>query len=67
MKSWTHPVSSLGLLCAGFSCVSAAYDPVGGIQEPMIDPIKYKAACPDYKNYAMRQQYVVSIGHTYYY
>jgi hypothetical protein len=32
-----------------------------GEQEPMrapIDPLKYKAACPDYKNYAMRQQYV---------
>jgi hypothetical protein len=28
-------------------------------QEPFkapIDPLKYKAACPDYKNYAMRQQ-----------
>ena len=31
-----------------------------GTQEPLkapIDPLKYKAACPDYKNYAMRQQY----------
>jgi hypothetical protein len=28
-------------------------------QEPLraaIDPLKYKAACPDYKNYAMRPQ-----------
>lgn len=32
-----------------------------GEQEPLrppIDPLKYKAACPDYKNYAMRPQYV---------
>jgi hypothetical protein len=34
-----------------------------GDQEPLrpaIDPLKYKAACPDYKNYAMRQQYVLA-------
>lgn len=32
-----------------------------GEQEPLraaIDPLKYRAACPDYKNYAMRPQYV---------
>jgi hypothetical protein len=40
--------------------VSAGVDNAGD-QEPMraaIDPLKYKAACPDYKNYAMRAQYV---------
>lgn len=44
------------------SCVSAQ---IGGIQqEPMrapLDPLKYREACPDYKNYAMRKQYAVSI------
>lgn len=40
--------------------VSAGVDNVGD-QEPIraaIDPLKFKAACPDYKNYAMRPQYV---------
>ncbi|KAJ4352581.1 uncharacterized protein N0V89_007930 [Didymosphaeria variabile] len=35
------------------------------IQEPLrapIDPLKYKAACPDYKNYAMRQHPPYSEG-----
>jgi hypothetical protein len=47
-----HSTWSLWLLSAGTT--------VGAdIQEPLkapIDPLKYKAACPDYKNYAMRQQ-----------
>jgi hypothetical protein len=37
--------------------VAAAYD--DGIQEPFqgnIDPNKYRAACPDYKQYSMRAQ-----------
>ncbi|KAH7089055.1 hypothetical protein FB567DRAFT_627580 [Paraphoma chrysanthemicola] len=36
-----------------------------GDQEPLrpaIDPLKYKAACPDYKNYAMRQHAPYSEG-----
>jgi hypothetical protein len=42
------------------TCVSAGVNNAAE-QEPMraaIDPLKYKAACPDYKNYATRQQYV---------
>ncbi len=34
-----------------------------GEQEPLqhpIDPNKYRAACPDYKTYAMRPQYVIA-------
>lgn len=41
--------------------VSAGTQNVGADQEPLkhqIDPTKYKAACPDYKHYAMGQQYV---------
>ena len=48
---------SLGL-CSFLVPVSA--DMVSG-QEPLraaIDPLKFKAACPDYKTYSMRQQYV---------
>ncbi|KAL5115675.1 hypothetical protein ACEQ8H_006474 [Pleosporales sp. CAS-2024a] len=36
-----------------------------GVQEPMldaIDPLKYKAACPDYKNYATQQHPPYSNG-----
>jgi hypothetical protein len=50
---------SLGL-CALLSSVSAS-EYAGAEQEPLrapIDPVKYKAACPDYKSYSMRQQYV---------
>lgn len=47
-----HGTLSLWLLSAGAG--------VGAdVQEPLkapIDPLRYKAACPDYKNYAMRQQ-----------
>jgi hypothetical protein len=48
---------SLGSL--GALSVAAAFDHAG-IQEPLrapIDPTKYRAACPDYKSYSMRQQY----------
>jgi hypothetical protein len=51
---------SLGL-CSLFLSASAT-EYVGGNQEPLrapIDPTKYRAACPDYKSYAMRQQYVM--------
>ena len=47
---------SLGAILST-SLVAAAYD--DGIQEPMqgyIDPNKYRAACPDYKQYSMRAQ-----------
>jgi hypothetical protein len=50
---------ALGALLS-LSPVSARADP-DNMQEPMkaaIDPLKYKAACPDYKNYVTRQQYV---------
>jgi hypothetical protein len=43
----------------GALSVAAAFDHAG-IQEPLrapIDPTKYRAACPDYKSYSMRQQY----------
>ena len=49
---------SLGALLT-VSSVSAGLNNVKE-QEPMrppIDPLKYRAACPDYKNYAMRPQY----------
>jgi hypothetical protein len=45
-----------------FSSVSAGLNNVKE-QEPLrppIDPLKYRAACPDYKNYAMRPQYANS-------
>jgi len=50
---------SLGL-CALFVSVSAS-EYAGADQEPLrtpIDPLKFRAACPDYKSYSMRQQYV---------
>ncbi len=50
---------SLGALFT-LSSVSAGLNNVQE-QEPLrppIDPLKYRAACPDYKNYAMRPQYV---------
>jgi hypothetical protein len=43
----------------------ARADAVGGSQEPLREPLsaaKYKAACPDYKNYAMRQHPPYSHG-----
>lgn len=48
--------------CSGFN--------LAGEQEPLrapIDPTKYRAACPDYKNYAMRQQWVQLHGSVYCY
>jgi hypothetical protein len=50
---------SAGVLLSS-SIVAASYD--DGIQEPLrniIDPNKYRAACPDYKQYSMRPQYVL--------
>jgi hypothetical protein len=37
-------------------CLLAASDHVSAQIQAPIDPLKFKAACPDYKNYAMRQQ-----------
>lgn len=55
------------LVCVGAllssSFVAAGYD--DGSQEPLraaIDPNKYRAACPDYKQYAMRPQYVIKLS-----
>lgn len=61
MKSHSKTLALFGALSALSSLVSASYD-VGGIQEPLINPTKYKAACPDYKNYAMRQHPPYSEG-----
>ncbi|KAF2265743.1 hypothetical protein CC78DRAFT_532118 [Lojkania enalia] len=65
MKSRTSALGYLATLYVFLSSASAAIDPAGGIQEPLrpvIDPTKYKAACPDYKNYAMRQHSPFSEG-----
>jgi hypothetical protein len=54
-------VSSLSLGALLSTSVFARVDS-DSTQEPIkaaIDPLKYKAACPDYKNYATRQQYVL--------
>ncbi|KAF2690425.1 glycoside hydrolase family 125 protein [Lentithecium fluviatile CBS 122367] len=50
-------------LCSLFLSASAN-EYVGGNREPQapIDPTKYKAACPDYKSYAMRQHPPYSDG-----
>jgi hypothetical protein len=56
---------SLGF-CTLLSSVSAS-EYAGAEQEPLrapIDPVKYKAACPDYKSYSMRQQYVTELVHS---
>ena len=47
---------SVGAILSGV--VAASHD--DGIQEPLhaVDPNKYRAACPDYKQYSMRPQYV---------
>jgi hypothetical protein len=48
-------------LCALFQSAYASQYAAGADQEALglpIDPIKFKAACPDYKSYSMRQQYV---------
>ena len=57
MKSLLLPLSLAAVLPS--SLVAATYDE--GIQEPLrnaVDPNKYRAACPDYKQYSMRPQYV---------
>jgi hypothetical protein len=60
MRSLLAPVVAGALLS---SRPVAAYH--AGQQEPIaIDPLKYKAACPDYKNYAMRPQYVQNVAET---
>jgi len=57
MRSSSAAVVASALLLsspvAGFNN-AGEQDPIN----PAIDPLKYKAACPDYKNYAMRPQYV---------
>ncbi|KAL6710370.1 hypothetical protein ACN47E_009316 [Coniothyrium glycines] len=54
---------SLSVLCLLASC-SSAFDRTGEqeLLRPPIDPIKYRAACPDYKNYAMRSHPPFSEG-----
>lgn len=54
-SSLSYVVASVSLL---FTSAATGAKNVGE-QEPIgaaIDPLKYKAACPDYKNYAMRKQ-----------
>ena len=46
-------ICSLYILSAGVGLCAGAQEPL--LKAP-IDPLKYKAACPDYKSYAMRQQ-----------
>lgn len=58
----SQPLVYINTLFILASCVLGGfYDADGGMQEPLgagINPNKYKAACPDYKHYAMSQQYV---------
>mgnify|MGYP003624088806 CR=1 FL=1 len=56
----TKPSSFVPGVLLFLSHVSAGVHNAGDQEplRPVIDPLKYKAACPDYKNYAMRQQYV---------
>jgi hypothetical protein len=59
MKSTSQAFVRRSAIFTLIALVSAAYDPAAGFQEPLgaaIDPTRYKAACPDYKNYAMRAQ-----------
>ncbi|PVI03563.1 glycoside hydrolase family 125 protein [Periconia macrospinosa] len=56
MKATNAAVSS-GVCLLALSTFATANN-VGGGQEPLnpaIDPLKFRAACPDYKNYAMHQ------------
>ena len=55
---------SVGAILSGV--VAASYD--DGIQEPLhaVDPNKYRAACPDYKQYSMRPQYVYTAIQVYF-
>ncbi|KAF1937706.1 hypothetical protein EJ02DRAFT_385138 [Clathrospora elynae] len=62
MRSSLGSLSLSALLTS--TVVSAGLNSAEG-QEPLrppIDPIKYRAACPDYKNYAMRQHPPYSTG-----
>lgn len=60
MKSPVASCALGALLC--LTCVSAGPDPGVGEQKAHIDPIKYRAACPDYKNYVTRMQYASLLG-----
>ncbi|KAF2188240.1 glycoside hydrolase family 125 protein [Zopfia rhizophila CBS 207.26] len=65
MVSKTSPLVCLSYFSALLSCIYAGIDPLGGVQEPLrvpLDPTKYKAACPDYKVYAMRPHPPLSDG-----
>ena len=57
MKPATASFSFGALLSLASVCAAEGQEPLG----QHIDPTKYRAACPDYKNYAMRQQYVHSL------
>ncbi|KAF2473761.1 uncharacterized protein BDR25DRAFT_301883 [Lindgomyces ingoldianus] len=61
MKPTSKPLTSLCCFSALLPWVFAGVDPVGEVQVPL-DPTKYKAACPDYKLYAMRQHPPYSDG-----
>lgn len=55
MKSLLLPLSLGAVLRSGLA--TASYQDID--QEPLhdaIDPNKYRAACPDYKQYSMRPQ-----------
>ncbi|KAF2121548.1 hypothetical protein BDV96DRAFT_484028 [Lophiotrema nucula] len=59
MRSRTEAIAYFGVFSALLFGVSAGIDP---LQEPLINPNKYRAACPDYKTYAMRQHPPFSDG-----
>ncbi|ORY19025.1 hypothetical protein BCR34DRAFT_260384 [Clohesyomyces aquaticus] len=62
MRPTTEAALGLGCLFALCSAVASADTP---LQEPLrapLDPTKYKAACPDYKHYAMHQHPPYSEG-----
>jgi len=59
----TTNIISVGIYSLLVLAVHAGYS--AGVQEPLraaLDPLKYKAACPDYKSYAMGQQSVNAIA-----
>lgn len=61
MKSCLQSIAIVGALY-GFAPSTLAYG--DDYQVPLdadINPNNYKAACPDYTKYAMRQQYVFAI------
>jgi len=61
MRANTKPLGISHALAIFLSINAVGVSAIGGVQEPLgptaANP-KYKIACPDYKNYAMRQQYV---------